>query len=464
MVFSSLIFIWMFLPIVFIGYIVLPNRFKNLILLLASLIFYAWGEPKYIILMICSIIINYVIGLLMDRHETKKKQLLIIGIIINIAILGYFKYFNFLIDIINLFIKQDLTLLDISLPIGISFFTFQILSYIIDLYRGQYKAQKNIISLSLYISFFPQLIAGPIVRYKDINEQLNNRQQTLEQIAAGIRRFIYGLGKKVIIANTVAQCVDKIYAIDCTGISGVTAWVGAMCYMLQIYYDFSGYSDMAIGLGKMFGFEFLENFNYPYLSTSIQEFWQRWHISLGTWFREYLYIPMGGNRKGLSRTYINLLIVFIVTGLWHGASFNFVLWGLYHGILLIIERVGLSVVLKRHKVVAHLYVLITVLFGWVLFRAEGLSQAVGITKRMLLPWMYKEDALVIGAIFRNKTLLIILIGIVGSGVLQYVVKKFGFAEKWKNSYLEIVYCAIVFVLCIVMLAGNTYNPFIYFRF
>ena len=464
MVFSSLIFIWMFLPIVFIGYIVLPDRFKNLILLLVSLIFYAWGEPRYIILMICSIIINYVIGLLMDRHETKKKQLLIIGIIINIAILGYFKYFNFLIDIINLFIKQDLTLLDISLPIGISFFTFQILSYIIDLYRGQYKAQKNIISLSLYISFFPQLIAGPIVRYKDINEQLNNRQQTLEQIAAGIRRFIYGLGKKVIIANTVAQCVDKIYAIDCTGISGVTAWVGAMCYMLQIYYDFSGYSDMAIGLGRMFGFEFMENFNYPYLSTSIQEFWQRWHISLGTWFREYLYIPLGGNRKGLKRTYINLLIVFIATGLWHGASFNFVLWGLYHGILLIIERVGLSNILKRHKVVAHLYVLIAVIFGWVLFRAEGLTQAIGIIRRMLLPWMYKEDALVIGAIFQNKTLLIILIGIVGSGVIQYVGKKFGFAKKWENSYLEIIYCTMVFVLCIVMLAGNTYNPFIYFRF
>lgn len=359
----------------------------------------------------------------MERYENKKKQLLIIGIILNIAILGYFKYFNFLIDIINLFIKQDLTLLDISLPIGISFFTFQILSYIIDLYRGQYKAQKNIVNLALYISFFPQLIAGPIVRYKDINQQLDSRRQTLEQIAAGIRRFIYGLGKKIIIANTVAQCVDKIYAIDYADISGVTAWIGAMCYMLQIYYDFSGYSDMAIGLGKMFGFEFLENFNYPYLSASIQEFWQRWHISLGTWFREYLYIPMGGNRKGVSRTYINLLIVFIVTGLWHGASFNFILWGLYHGLLQIIERVGLSNILKKHKVVAHLYVFITVIFGWVLFRAEGLTQAIGIIKRMVLPWNYKEDVLIMGSIFGNKTLLIILIGIFGCGLFQYAVKK-----------------------------------------
>lgn len=423
MVFSSLIFIWMFLPVVFIGYIILPDRFKNITLLFVSLIFYAWGEPKYIVLMICSIFINYVIGLLMERYENKKKQLLIIGIILNIAILGYFKYFNFLIDIINLFIKQDLTLLDISLPIGISFFTFQILSYIIDLYRGQYKAQKNIVNLALYISFFPQLIAGPIVRYKDINQQLDSRRQTLEQIAAGIRRFIYGLGKKIIIANTVAQCVDKIYAIDYADISGVTAWIGAMCYMLQIYYDFSGYSDMAIGLGKMFGFEFLENFNYPYLSASIQEFWQRWHISLGTWFREYLYIPMGGNRKGVSRTYINLLIVFIVTGLWHGASFNFILWGLYHGLLQIIERVGLSNILKKHKVVAHLYVFITVIFGWVLFRAEGLTQAIGIIKRMVLPWNYKEDVLIMGSIFGNKTLLIILIGIFGCGLFQYAVKK-----------------------------------------
>ncbi len=464
MVFSSLIFIWMFLPVVFIGYIILPDRFKNITLLFVSLIFYAWGEPKYIVLMICSIFINYVIGLLMERYENKKKQLLIIGIILNIAILGYFKYFNFLIDIINLFIKQDLTLLDISLPIGISFFTFQILSYIIDLYRGQYKAQKNIVNLALYISFFPQLIAGPIVRYKDINQQLDSRRQTLEQIAAGIRRFIYGLGKKIIIANTVAQCVDKIYAIDYADISGVTAWIGAMCYMLQIYYDFSGYSDMAIGLGKMFGFEFLENFNYPYLSASIQEFWQRWHISLGTWFREYLYIPMGGNRKGVSRTYINLLIVFIVTGLWHGASFNFILWGLYHGLLQIIERVGLSNILKKHKVVAHLYVFITVIFGWVLFRAEGLTQAIGIIKRMVLPWKYKEDVLIMGSIFGNKTLLIILIGIFGCGLFQYAVKKIRFAEKWRNSYLEMAYCGMVFVLCIVMLAGNTYNPFIYFRF
>lgn len=464
MVFSSLIFIWMFLPVVFIGYIILPDRFKNITLLFVSLIFYAWGEPKYIVLMICSIFINYIIGLLMDRYENKKKQILIIGVTLNIAILGYFKYFNFLIDIINLFIKQDLTLLDISLPIGISFFTFQILSYIIDLYRGQYKAQKNIVNLALYISFFPQLIAGPIVRYKDINQQLDSRQQTLEQIAAGIRRFIYGLGKKVIIANTVAQCVDKIYAIDYVGISGATAWIGAMCYMLQIYYDFSGYSDMAIGLGKMFGFEFLENFNYPYLSASIQEFWQRWHISLGTWFREYLYIPIGGNRKGVSRTYINLLIVFIVTGLWHGASFNFILWGLYHGLLQIIERVGLSNILKKHKVIAHLYVFITVIFGWVLFRAEGLTQAIGMIKRMVLPWEYKEDVLVMGSIFGNKTLLIVLIGILGCGLFQYVVKKIRLAEKWKNSYLEMVYCAMVFVLCIVMLAGNTYNPFIYFRF
>lgn len=464
MVFSSLIFIWLFLPIIFVGYYVVPGRFKNTFLLLASLTFYAWGEPRYILLMIISILINYVIGLLLDRNEDKKKQLLVAGIVINIAVLGYFKYFNFLIDIVNLFRERDLRILDISLPIGISFFTFQILSYIIDLYRGQYRAQENIIDLALYISFFPQLIAGPIVRYSDINEQLNGRHGTLTQTAEGIRRFIYGLGKKVIVANTIAQCVDKIYAFDCSEISGRTAWIGAVCYTLQIYYDFSGYSDMAIGLGKMFGFEFCENFKYPYLSLSIQEFWQKWHISLGTWFREYLYIPLGGNRKGTKRAYMNLLIVFLVTGLWHGASFNFVLWGLYHGAFQVLERIKLGVVLKKYKLAAHIYAVLVVIFGWVLFRVEGLTQALGMWERMLLPWKYTEDVLVMGSIFGRKTILVILISIFGCGIVQHVAKEIKFIDKWRYSYLEMVYCIIVFVLCIVMLTGNTYNPFIYFRF
>lgn len=464
MVFSSLVFIWIFLPIVFVGYFIVPDRFKNIFLLAGSLIFYAWGEPKYILLMLSSILINYIIGLLMDRYETQKRLLLVAGILINIAVLGYFKYFNLLIDVINLFLEKDLRILDISLPIGISFFTFQILSYIIDLYRGQYKAQKNVINLALYISFFPQLIAGPIVRYRDINEQLNHREQTLRQTASGIRRFIYGLGKKVIVANTVAQCVDKIYAVDCGGVSGMTAWIAAVCYTLQIYYDFSGYSDMAIGLGKIFGFAFLENFNYPYLSASVHEFWQRWHISLGTWFREYLYIPLGGNRKGARRTYLNVLIVFLVTGLWHGAGYNFILWGLYYGVLQVLERAKLSSFLDRHRVIGHLYTTLAVILGWVLFRAEGLGQAGGMLTRMLLPWKYTEDTLVLGSIFGTKTIVIILTGIFGCGLLQGIAARTKLVEKWRDSYLEMAYCVIIFALCIIMLAGSTYNPFIYFRF
>ena len=279
----------------------------------------------------------------MDQCEKYKKLLLIVVVIWNLGLLGYF---NFLIDIVNHCIGSEIAYVayqEIRLPIGISFFTFQILSYVIDLYRGQYKAQKNLINLALYISFFPQLIAGPIVKYKDIDAQLAHREITTDKLADGIRRFIYGLGKKVLIANVAAKCVDTIFALDYVNVTGWLAWAAAILYMLQIYYDFSGYSDMAIGLGKIFGFEFQENFRYPYLSRSIQEFWQRWHISLGTWFKEYLYIPLGGNRKGQVRTYINLLIVFGATGLWHGASMNFVLWGLYHGFFSILERMGLSV-------------------------------------------------------------------------------------------------------------------------
>lgn len=298
MLFSSMLFLWLFLPIVFIGYFYVQDKYKNGLLLLASLVFYAWGEPRYIWLMLWVILFNYLIGLFMDCYESKKKLLLILDIFINIGILGYFKYFNFLIEVLNKCTGKAIESTKVSLPIGISFFTFQILSYIIDLYRGQYKAQKNLLHLALYISFFPQLIAGPIVQYKDIDEQLNHRICTLEKTAWGIRRFVYGLGKKVIIANIIAQCVDTIYALDYSDLTGTLAWIGAILYTMQIYYDFSGYSDMAIGLGKIFGFDFRENFKYPYLSYSIQEFWQRWHISLGTWFKEYLYIPLGGNRKG----------------------------------------------------------------------------------------------------------------------------------------------------------------------
>lgn len=464
MVFSSLVFIWMFLPIIFVGYFLVQDKYKNILLLLGSLIFYAWGEPKYIVLMLFSILINYVFGLLMDKFESRKKLLLVLDIFINLGLLGYFKYFNFLIGIVNRCTGKEIAFREIALPIGISFYTFQILSYIIDLYRGNYKAQKNIIRLALYISFFPQLIAGPIVQYKDINEQLEHRVCTPEKVAWGIRRFIYGFGKKVFIANIVAQYVDNIFAQDMSMVTGVVAWIGAILYTLQIYYDFSGYSDMAIGLGSMFGFEFRENFRYPYLSSSIQEFWRRWHISLGTWFRDYLYIPGGGNRKGRARTYFNLFLVFFLTGLWHGASFTFVFWGLYHGMFQIIERLGVRKFLDKHKITAHIYTTMVFVFGWVIFRAESLSKAAMMIKRMILPWKYPADWSIVENLLDRKIITVAVAGIIGCGLIQVILKKLGILEKIKNSYLEIAYCSVIFILCIAMLASNTYNPFIYFRF
>ncbi len=464
MVFSSLIFLCKFLPIMIVGYYIINDKFKNIFLLFGSLFFYAWGEPKYILLMIFSIVINWGIGLLMDKFTKYKKSLLIIDILINLGLLGYFKYFNFFIRTLNKVSGKDILSSEIALPIGISFFTFQIISYIVDLYHGQYRAQKNIINLALYISFFPQLIAGPIVKYKDIDKQLNDRICTLEKMGGGIRRFIYGLGKKVIISNTLAKCVDTIYGLEYTELTGFLVWSAAILYTLQIYYDFSGYSDMAIGLGKLFGFEFQENFNLPYISRSIQEFWQRWHISLGTWFKEYLYIPLGGNRKGKARTYINLSVVFFLTGLWHGASFNFILWGLYHGFFQIVERSRLKEILGRHRIISHLYVSVIVVFGWVLFRAEGLKKAGIMVKRMLMPWKYTESNFIIQDIFESRTILIIIIAILGCGLLQAIIKKVRVEERLKNSCLDIMYCTAVFVLCIAMLASNTYNPFIYFRF
>ncbi len=464
MVFSSLVFLWIFLPVIIILYYVIDEKYKNIFLLLGSLFFYAWGEPIYIFLMIFSIVVNWSIGLLIEKYQFQKKIFLIVSILFNVALLGYFKYFNFFIDIINQMLHLGIEYKSIKLPIGISFFTFQILSYIIDLYRGEYKAQKSFVKLALYISFFPQLIAGPIVKYKDINEQLACRMHTLEKTAQGVRRFIYGLGKKVIIANTVAECVDYIYGLEYMELTGLLAWIAAILYTLQIYFDFSGYSDMAIGLGKMFGFEFQENFRYPYLSGSIQEFWQRWHISLGTWFKEYLYIPLGGNRKGKVCTYMNLTIVFLATGLWHGANYNFILWGLYHGMFSIIERLGFRKVLDKHKFFSHIYTLVVVVFGWVLFRADNMVQAGVFVRRMILPWEYTITKVPLPILLGHRTITTVLLSIAGAGTLQFIFHKTDLSKKWKNSVLELLYCSCIMILCIAMLASNTYNPFIYFRF
>ena len=330
MVFSSAVFLLVFLPIVFVCNCLIKKEYSNYLLLVSSLIFYAWGEPYLVLLMIASIIVNWAIGLMLTRTQNVvKKLILTVGIVCDLGILGYYKYAGFLAETVNgLAGKEILPVIEIALPIGISFFTFQAISYVIDVYRGETDASRNIVNVALYISFFPQLIAGPIVKYRDINKQIENRTVKWYDVSDGFKRFIYGLGKKVLISNVLGLCVDTIYAYNITDIDAKTAWIGALAYTFQIYYDFSGYSDMAIGLGKMFGFNILENFNYPYLSKSITEFWRRWHISLGSWFREYVYIPLGGNRNGTARTYINLIIVFFLTGLWHGADMSFIIWGL----------------------------------------------------------------------------------------------------------------------------------------
>ena len=468
MVFSSMTFIWVFLPILLIVYFLVKDKYKNFVLLLFSLVFYAWGEPKYIVLMLCSILINYICGLLLDKSKNNKKvhtSIFIVTLLVNIGLLGYFKYFNFALDNINRIFGVSFENKGIILPIGISFYTFQIMSYIIDLYKEKIKVQKNLFNLALYISFFPQLIAGPIVQYKDIDEQLQKRTVTLDGFVKGSVRFIFGLSKKVLLANSLALIADTIYNAGVSNITTLLAWIASIAYTLQIYFDFSGYSDMAIGLGKMFGFEFMENFDLPYKSASITEFWRRWHISLSTWFKEYIYIPLGGNRKGKIRTYINLWIVFLVTGIWHGAAWTFIAWGLYHGFFIFIERLGLKKLLDKCKVINHIYALLIINFGWVLFRVDGIKNALIIIKRMIIPTNF-ETTLRSYKIINFRNISIIIIGILFTCIIQLIYKKI--AEKDKVKKIVLVLKPIVVLalwgLCILSLVSNTYNPFIYFRF
>lgn len=489
MLFSSMVFLWKFLPFVLLPYIVLEimcqewektkrvtEICKNMLLLLASLFFYSWGEPSYVVLMVVSILLNYFVGLGISaaRGNMQGKAILTFGIGANLLLLGYYKYFDFVIASINGIMKLAggdgvLEVKEIALPIGISFFTFQAMSYIIDLYRGEYQVQKNPFDLALYISFFPQLIAGPIVKYRDINAEIRHRRVSEEDFAAGVRRFSYGLSKKVLISNIMGECADKVFSLPDYNLSGALAWAGVICYTLQIYYDFSGYSDMAIGLGRVFGFHFLENFNYPYISRSIQEFWRRWHISLGTWFREYVYIPLGGNRLGIGRTYVNLLIVFFLTGLWHGASWTFVLWGLYHGIFLLIERAGWKKVLEKCRLLQYIYTPVVFIGGWVLFRSGTLSQALTFAKRLAAPWRFASAQFSTGEVVYHRTWLMMILGILGCGVVQKIAERF-FPKVWdsfqtlKYGKIEMLYCMLLLFLSIMMLVSNTYNPFIYFRF
>ena len=470
MVFSSMIFLWLFLPIVLLLYFISNKKFKNIILLLASLLFYAWGEPKYIILMIISITMNYIFGILIDKFRKKDKLFLTLAILSNLGLLGYFKYYNFFATNINKMFSYDVVdIKNIILPIGISFYTFQILSYVIDLYRKEIKVQKNIFNLALYVSFFPQLIAGPIVKYKDIEDEINDRKVTLELFASGVRKFVYGLGKKVILANTLALIVDTIYSYDMSQLNTPIVWLAAISYTLQIYFDFSGYSDMAIGLGRMFGFHFPENFNLPYISESITEFWRRWHISLSTWFKQYLYIPLGGNRKGKIRTYINLFIVFFATGLWHGASWNFVAWGgIFYGTILVIEKLFLKKLLDKNKfkLLNHIYVMLIVIVGWVLFRAEGLRHALDIIK-MMFSFNFKTIYIVMPTFINSKNILILIASIILCGPGQKMISSLLHKDKIKTIYsncFEPIIIIILLLISISELVASTYNPFIYFRF
>lgn len=465
MVFSSMIFLWLFMPIVLIVYYVFGRSkiyIKNMILLLSSIFFYAWGEPVYIYLMILSIIFNYFFGLMINTSS--RKLFLFLDIFCNLAVLSYFKYCNFLIGIINFLFQTNISDREIALPIGISFFTFQAMSYVIDVYREECPVEKNIFNVALYISFFPQLIAGPIIKYKDIGCQIKNRRETLDGIALGMRRFCYGLGKKVIISNALAEVVDKIAVMGIGNVNGSMAWIIVIFYSLQIYYDFSGYSDMAIGLGRIFGFDIPENFQYPYLSTSINEFWRKWHISLGTWFREYVYIPLGGNRKGSGRTYINLFIVFLLTGIWHGASWNFVFWGAYHGFFIIMERLGIDKILKKSSVFSHVYTVCVFGIGWIFFRFTSMRQGFAYLKRIFVPWKYTYAQYSIFEIVSHRAWMILILAIAGCGIVQGIAAKYFDIQRFKAGKLDLIYCTVIVWICFGLLAGNTYNPFIYFRF
>lgn len=466
MVFSSTIFLCVYLPLVLLGYNICPKKGKNLFLLIVSLIFYAWGEPKYVFLMIFSILVNYVFGLLMDKHRENKKRLklmLVISVIIDLGLLSVFKYTDFIITNINSVFGAGFDLLNIALPIGISFYTFQAMSYTIDVYRDDVRVQRNLINFGMYITMFPQLIAGPIVRYSDVQDQLAERNVTTADFSEGIMRFVVGLGKKVLLANQMGAVWTQIYALG-GDISALMAWTGAAAYTFQIYFDFSGYSDMAIGLGRMFGFKFPENFRYPYESVSITDFWRRWHITLSTWFKEYLYIPLGGNRRGLARQALNLLIVWTLTGFWHGAGWNFVMWGLYYFAILFIEKLFLLKALdKLPRLFRHAYALLLIVIGWVIFASDDVS--------VMLPYlgsMFGANGALGGMdvytlLTRAALMVICCVASTELPKRLFVTAAGKMNEKAAFTVKSILTLALL-ALSVVFLIGDSYNPFLYFRF
>lgn len=514
MVFSSMIFIWAFLPVVFImdkvaglpggrGRLLRKKVPQNVLLLIASLFFYAWGQPDYLWLLLVSILANYLIGRLMACRKgilsgrTGRLTLLILGIAVNLGILGYYKYFNFFANTLNRVLgSQLIEMRQIALPLGVSFFTFQALTYLVDLYKGKISAEKNVLNLALYFSFFPKITQGPIEKYRDFAPQLSERRQSVQKISEGIRRFIYGLAKKVLIADVLGACVDTIYGLEIGNVNGGFAWIAALFYSFQLYYDFSGYSDMAVGLGKMFGFDLSENFDYPYLASSITEFWRRWHMTLMSWFREYLYFPLGGSRKGKIRTYVNIFIVFMASGLWHGASWDFICWGLYHAVFQVLERLGLGRLLEKTKIIRHVYTCLVVCVGWVFFRAGDMALAFQYLKRMFLPWMYPASGYAVQEIVDHRTILTFFCAVLGCGIVQIIWKlvsgKFPAGKRISGkqgagrpapgktpqgtasgenapvllqySAAELIFCMALLALSILAMVSSTYSAFLYMNF
>ena len=475
MVFTSPIFLFLFLPSVLAVHFTLRRRGRNVWLLLASLVFYAWGEPDFLPVMLVSIVANFVFGIFIDRAPRRvARHILAVAVTANVGLLVMYKYANFLVHSANpLLIRmvgRSITLRPIALPIGISFITFHALSYVIDVYRRERRAQTNPLDLALYIALFPQLVAGPILRYAYLAPQIADRTITVGDFAVGVRRFIVGFGKKVLIANRLAVPADAIFGLSPEHLNVRLSWLAVTCYMLQIYFDFSGYSDMAIGLGRMFGFRFIENFDYPHVSTSVREFWQRWHISLSTWFRDYLYIPLGGSRGSAARTYFNLVTVFTLCGLWHGARWTFVVWGLYHGMFLVLERVGFSKVLERWWApFRHAYLLLAVAVGWVFFRSDDLSAAVMFLTAMAGGGHGTNVAYHPALYLDSAVMLALIAGAVGSipvvPQLSTWRARIGYPSlRWAADLASLAALALVLLVSCMALAAGTYNPFIYYRF
>lgn len=456
MVFSSLIFIFRFLPIFFISYFFTPNKYKNLSLLIFSLIFYTFGEPKYFPLMIASIIVDYIISIIIENNfenRRKCKFLLILSIIFNIGMLFFFKYYNFFIENMNLLFNTSINTIKVALPLGISFYTFQTLSYTIDVYRGKFKAERNIIDFGAFVSLFPQLIAGPIVKYSDINKEIKDRSISFSNIEEGLEEFIIGLSKKVLIANNIGMLWNEISNKNIESISMPLAWISILAFAFQIYFDFSGYSSMAVGLGKILGFNFPINFNFPYISRSISEFWRRWHITLGSWLKEYIYIPLGGNRVSKKRLFFNLLLLWFLTGFWHGAEYNFILWGIYFFIFIYLEKLFLSKILNKYIIFSHIYTVFILLIGWCIFAITDLN-----TLRVYIGKLFTFDLTLDYIFYLRNYIIIFIICIVSSTPL---IQKF-YNKMNKNIRTVIIF--ILFLLSIAYLVDSSYNPFLYFRF